>query len=199
MAGNWKSSARAAARYFALAAVLVASFLLDGSAKAIRVEALGTVPKWLLLTLSQVGEIETLGFALLVVLLHGLITHQAKSTRAAAVLAAAFIATAIVVVPLKWLASRGPGGDFYLFGRMGDEGIMFPSGHAALAFAAAAVIATVWPKVRWPVWLVAVGVAIARVILVHFLSDVVAGAMIGAAVGQGVGGLAVKAGFIEDS
>jgi membrane-associated phospholipid phosphatase len=199
MIGDWRTLARATARYVVLAAVLVAGFLLDVSARGVRPEALDALPRWLLRTFSQVGEIETLALVILVLLVHGLITHQAKSTRAAAILAAAFISTAIVVVPLKWLASRGPDGVFYLFGRMGDKGIMFPSGHAALAFAACAVIATVWPAVRWPVWAIAVGVAVARVILVHFLSDVVAGAFIGAAVGQGVVGMAVKAGFLEDN
>jgi membrane-associated phospholipid phosphatase len=197
MAGGWKIPAQAAARYFALAAVLIAGFLLDGPAREAHAAALGPVLKWFLCAFSQVGEIETLALVILIVFTHGLIVRQARPIRAAAVLVAAFAATALVIVPLKWLASRGPDGVFYLFGRMGEEGIMFPSGHAALAFAACAVIASVWREARWPVWVVAVGVAVARVILVHFLSDVVAGAVVGAAVGQGVAGLAVKAGFIE--
>lgn len=59
-----------------------------------------------------------------------------------------------------------------------------PSGHAATAFAAATVIALVHPRLRWWVLGLATLVAVSRVYLgVHHPSDVLVGAMLGAAVG----------------
>jgi undecaprenyl-diphosphatase len=64
------------------------------------------------------------------------------------------------------------------------HGSSFPSGHAATAFAAATVVALLRPALRWPALVVASAVAFSRVYLgVHFLSDVLAGAALGVAVG----------------
>jgi undecaprenyl-diphosphatase len=64
------------------------------------------------------------------------------------------------------------------------HGSSFPSGHAATAFAAATVVALLRPGLRWPALGVASAVAFSRVYLgVHFLSDVLAGAALGTAVG----------------
>ncbi len=60
----------------------------------------------------------------------------------------------------------------------------FPSGHASTSFAAATVIAAFHPRLRVPVFAVAVLVALSRVYLgVHYAVDVVAGAAFGVAVG----------------
>lgn len=61
----------------------------------------------------------------------------------------------------------------------------FPSGHSATAFAAATAVAVLSPRLR-PVALgIAVAVALSRVYLrVHFPLDVVAGALVGVAVGS---------------
>lgn len=59
-----------------------------------------------------------------------------------------------------------------------------PSGHAMMAFSGAVILAAVLPRWRWPVLALAAGVALSRVYLgVHYPSDVVAGALLGAAVG----------------
>ena len=64
------------------------------------------------------------------------------------------------------------------------ESMSFPSGHAGTAFAAATVIALVHPRLRWWVLGIATVVAASRLYLgVHHLTDVVAGAVLGALVG----------------
>jgi undecaprenyl-diphosphatase len=69
----------------------------------------------------------------------------------------------------------------------------FPSGHAATAFAAAALVATLQPRLRVPAYGVAVVVALSRVYLgVHFPLDVVFGAVLGTAIGLATGSLVIR-------
>jgi undecaprenyl-diphosphatase len=69
----------------------------------------------------------------------------------------------------------------------------FPSGHTTTAFAAAVAISIVEPRLRTPMLVIASLVGISRAYLgVHFVLDVVAGAMLGAALGAGIG-LVVRA------
>jgi undecaprenyl-diphosphatase len=63
----------------------------------------------------------------------------------------------------------------------------FPSGHSLNAFALATVLALAFPLTAVPVLLVAASVAASRVVLgLHFLSDVLAGAALGALIGGSV-------------
>jgi undecaprenyl-diphosphatase len=56
----------------------------------------------------------------------------------------------------------------------------FPSGHAATSFAAAAVLAHTFPRLRAPLFLLAAAVAFSRVYVgVHYPLDVVGGAVLG--------------------
>ena len=70
----------------------------------------------------------------------------------------------------------------------------FPSGHAATAFAAATALAVLCPRLRpWALGLAA-AVALSRVYLrVHFPLDVLAGGLIGAALGALAGFVALRA------
>jgi undecaprenyl-diphosphatase len=59
-----------------------------------------------------------------------------------------------------------------------------PSGHAMNAFAGAVLLGAVVPRARWPLLVLAALIALSRVYLgVHFPSDVIAGALLGSAVG----------------
>ena len=63
----------------------------------------------------------------------------------------------------------------------------FPSGHATTAFAAAVALAVLAPRWRWPALALAAIVSYSRVYLgVHFWTDVIAGAVLGAAIGGAV-------------
>jgi membrane-associated phospholipid phosphatase len=66
----------------------------------------------------------------------------------------------------------------------------FPSGHAATAGAGALALAIAWPAASLPLALLAFLVILSRVALgVHFLSDVVAGALVGASIAAFITGL----------
>lgn len=60
----------------------------------------------------------------------------------------------------------------------------FPSGHTITAFAMAVSIASFYPMLTAPLAFAAASIAISRVVLgMHFLSDVLAGALIGSGIG----------------
>jgi len=183
-------------RYLVAALVLLASFALDGPAREARASVAKAVPSWLVHSLSHGGDLVTLATIVVALLSAGLVARRSRLTRAAAVLAVALVATGVVVMWLKMVASRGEDGVFHGFWT-GKRGIMFPSGHTALAFAACVVIGAVWRRLRWPAWVIAAGVAFSRATLIHFLSDVVAGAFVGVLVGQFVTNWAAKKGFLE--
>ena len=63
----------------------------------------------------------------------------------------------------------------------------FPSGHATTAFAAAAAIGALHPRLRVPLYALAALVGLSRIYLgVHYTLDVVAGAALGVALGLAV-------------
>ena len=66
------------------------------------------------------------------------------------------------------------------------DGYSFPSGHATTAFAAAAAVGVLHPRLRWPLLALAAVVGFSRVYLgVHWGLDVLAGATLGTAIGVG--------------
>jgi undecaprenyl-diphosphatase len=66
----------------------------------------------------------------------------------------------------------------------------FPSGHSITAFAFAAAAGAMIPALAPALLFCAVSVAMSRILLgMHFLSDVMAGALIGAAIGWSVAAL----------
>ena len=60
----------------------------------------------------------------------------------------------------------------------------FPSGHAAAAIAVATVLATKFPRARWPILAAAVVIAASRIFRgSHYLTDVAGGAALGCVMG----------------
>jgi len=56
----------------------------------------------------------------------------------------------------------------------------FPSGHATSVFAVACAFAYFYPRLRWPLYLLALSISLGRLYLDrHYVSDVLAGALIG--------------------
>ena len=56
----------------------------------------------------------------------------------------------------------------------------FPSGHATSVFAVACAFGYFYPRLRWPLYLLAASISLGRLYLDrHYVSDVLAGAMIG--------------------
>lgn len=78
-------------------------------------------------------------------------------------------------------------GNAYAFRAWSDHpfssrGFGFPSGHAVVAFGAAAILARIFPRARCVWYAAATGCAISRLLAhAHYLSDVVAGALLGIA------------------
>jgi membrane-associated phospholipid phosphatase len=104
-----------------------------------------------------------------------------------------FIFTAIAVPGLfvtiiKRLIGRArplvEGNDAMAFAPFGWEVdyASLPSGHATTAFAALVAIGSIFPQMRAPLWIYAVLIALSRVAVdAHYPSDVIAGALVGAA------------------
>jgi undecaprenyl-diphosphatase len=62
----------------------------------------------------------------------------------------------------------------------------FPSGHTMTAFSIALVVSFFYPSLESPLYFLAASIAVSRVVLgMHFLSDVLAGIVLGSALGIG--------------
>jgi undecaprenyl-diphosphatase len=100
---------------------------------------------------------------------------------------AATLAASTLVTPIKELfgRSRPPDAQPGLESLVAvPENASFPSGHSATAFAAATAIALISPRMRPYALAIAIGVALSRVYLrVHYPLDVLAGSLLGVAVG----------------
>ena len=108
--------------------------------------------------------------------------------RRGALLAAAPTAAGIVGELLKILVRRmrpSDVGNAYAFRPFSEHpfssrGFGFPSSHAVVAFAAAAILTAMFPRAKWVWYAAAAGCAVSRLLAhAHYLSDVVAGACVG--------------------
>ena len=99
--------------------------------------------------------------------------------------ALAFVSAGAVEFTLKHLVGRPrPDAAMATAGLLGPSFAAdidsFPSGHATSVFAVAAVFATYYPRLRWPLYGLATAIALGRVYLErHYLSDIIAGAALG--------------------
>lgn len=99
----------------------------------------------------------------------------------------AISASGIVNTIIKWVAGRNRpinlfNYDFYGFNffEVIYESTSFPSGHALTVFSLAAAVSILYPRTRFVVFPAALVIALSRVILTsHFLSDIMAGAVLG--------------------
>jgi membrane-associated phospholipid phosphatase len=93
----------------------------------------------------------------------------------------AFVAAGLIEFGLKYVVGRPrPAGAGALLGPELDS---FPSGHATSVFAVATALGASYPALRWPLFALASAIALGRVYLGrHYLSDVIAGALIGLAI-----------------
>ena len=87
-------------------------------------------------------------------------------------------AASLLATVLKWVVDRPRPHDGSLVELPSSSS--FPSGHAATAFAAAAAVGSLHPRLRIPVFALAALVALSRLYLgVHYPLDVAAGAALG--------------------
>ncbi len=122
-----------------------------------------------------------------------LVANGRKGLRVlAAAAAAAAVANGLLVLAKGRVRRRRPSEraqplDFHVRSWFASDCFSFPSGHALNAFAIGSVVALAFPAASLPMGVVAASVAASRVVLgVHWLSDVLAGALVGAAIGSGV-------------
>lgn len=96
--------------------------------------------------------------------------------------AAGLVALGTKVVLARWRPSRLPNAYGFEFFHFKSDQWSFPSGHVTTAAAAAVVMSLLFPRWRWVWWSYPLLVGVARLCAVaHFPSDVIGGAMIGAA------------------
>lgn len=128
----------------------------------------------------------------------------ARGSRGLDVLGAVALAAAVangLLIPLKRRFrrprpdERGPNAYFVVPYRLQFRGdaFSFPSGHSLNAFAVSTVIALAFPSLAPMALLVAASVGASRVFLgLHYVTDVVAGAALGAAIGATAFGALVR-------
>lgn len=145
--------------------------------------------------LTSLGDAKTAAVAIGATYLVSRWTGNERGRRVSSLSAEALINSAIYVGLLKRVTRRvrpeGGQGDFFVdTPAAGQELTSFPSGHAAGAFAVAAVLAAEYRGRRWIVW-TAYGtaglIALSRVSLDrHFPSDVIVGGLLGGSLGRTV-------------
>lgn len=113
-----------------------------------------------------------------------MIVYYLKKSMKSFFVSMAALATAFIVAVLKRIIAR-PRPDYALqIGAIPFSRYSFPSGHTTVAFLLAILLSRYYPKYTGVFYSVAVLVGLSRIYLgVHYLSDVVGGAVLGLAIG----------------
>jgi membrane-associated phospholipid phosphatase len=189
-----------------LAALLICMILIDAPVA----RAVTQAPRWVILPFEQITDFGLSGWFLwpLGILFLALAALPATPTR----LSQAVLAAVMVRVGFLFLAIGVPGlfvttvkrmigrarPTVFLPGHVDPfafapfvwhaDYASFPSGHATTAFAVLVAFCSLWPRARTVALIYAVAIALSRVVVLgHFPSDVIAGAVVGA-----VGALLVR-------
>lgn len=182
--------------YRLLGVLGVIALLLTG-ASAIDAHVAGEVARWrgpfldgLVGLLNPIGS----GVTLLVTCAAlGLVCRRLRRSQlhdAAWLASLAFAGAGLVDFGLKHLVGRPrPDSALPALSLLGPSFIpdidSFPSGHATSVFTVATIFAASYPRLAWPLYLLATAVALGRVYLGrHYVSDVLAGALIGVLVAR---------------
>jgi membrane-associated phospholipid phosphatase len=177
-------------------ALLAGSFFLDGTmaefVSLVRRPGLTAA----MLTVTQLGHLISLLLVVACVYVFGFVSSHDGHRRTALLAAVALFAAGFSVLLFKLLAARNGNGEFYWVWGWNRQTMMFPSGHAAMICAVSVVLGRIYRPLRWPLVVIVLAVAVSRVYLYHFFSDVVGGLFLGWAISSMALGYASKWKFI---
>ena len=168
--------------------VLGAALLFDGFVTASIPHFKNPILNAVVGTINPIGSGVTL---LIVCVALAVVSRRLRRPRlhdAACISALAFASAGLIEFSLKHLVGRPrPGAALASAGLLGPSFApdidSFPSGHATSVFAVATVFAAYYPRLRWPLYALAAAIALGRVYLArHYVSDIIAGAALGAIV-----------------
>ena len=127
------------------------------------------------------GAVSHFGSVVIVlIVMTSLFLWQERKKEWIPVLWASFIVSSIVCLIIKAIVARPRPEDVPIFQAIASTVYSFPSLHTTASFTAIPILDKEFPKLKWFWILFAVFVAFSRVYLnVHYLSDVVAGALLG--------------------
>ena len=182
------SASRRPAAFALLLLVLGAALLFDGFVAASIPHFKNPILNAVVGTINPIGSGVTL---LIVCVALAVVSRRLRRPRlhdAACISALAFASAGLIEFSLKHLVGRPrPGAALASAGLLGPSFApdidSFPSGHATSVFAVATVFAAYYPRLRWPLYALAAAIALGRVYLArHYVSDIIAGAALGAIV-----------------
>lgn len=182
------SASRRPAALALLLLVLGAALLFDGFVTASIPHFKNPILNVVVGTINPIGSGVTL---LIVCVALAVVSRRLRRPRlhdAACISALAFASAGLIEFSLKHLVGRPrPGAALASAGLLGPSFApdidSFPSGHATSVFAVATVFAAYYPRLRWPLYALAAAIALGRVYLArHYVSDIIAGAALGAIV-----------------